>query len=134
MRRVAAWRRRAIESFPELRSALNHKEEIFSVYALWFELLPLAREAHYEDNQDLLRRIYAFAAWCHRQRGDLSNAVCVSFYEHLFDERWMRPLVARWLTDEVARDVRPLWEARLSVDEMREVGELLQRSRAIDPR
>lgn len=125
---MSAWRRKAIETFPELRRELSDMREIYSVYALWFELLPLAREGHREDNEDLLRRIYAFGAWCHRQSGDLGNAVAVSFYEHLFDERWMRPLVVPWVTDEIARDVRPLWEARLEADEMREVDELLQRA------
>jgi hypothetical protein len=125
---VSAWRRKAIEAFPELRRELNDAREIFSAYALWFELLPLVREAHREENEDLLRRIYDFAAWCHRHAGDLGNAVDVSFYEHLFDERWMRPLVVPWLTDEIVRDVRGLWEWRLSADEMREVDELLRSS------
>lgn len=42
---VSAWRRKAIEQFPELRRELNDSVEMFSVYALWFELLPLASEA-----------------------------------------------------------------------------------------
>lgn len=125
---MSAWRRKAIEAFPELRPALADKGEVFSAYALWFDLLPLAREAHQEANDDLLRRIYDFAEWCYRQRGDLSNAVAVSFYEHLFDERWMRPLVAPWLARAISREVRPLWEARHSSDDLREVDELLRKS------
>jgi hypothetical protein len=134
IRLVSAWRRRAIEAFPELRRELDAKGEVFSVYALWFELLPLAREAHRENNEDLLHRIYDFAEWCDRHGGELSNAVGVSFYEHLFDERWMRPLVVPWLTGKIIRNVWPLWEARLSPEEMREVDGLLRRSGAGDPR
>ena len=125
---MSAWRRKAIEAFPELRSELTDKGEVFSANALWFALLPLAREAHQEGDDDLLRRIYDFAEWCFRQRGDLSNAVAVSFYEHLFDARWMRPLVVPWLTPQIIRDVRPLWQARLSSDDLREVDELLRRA------
>ena len=124
---MAAWRRKALETFPELRHELSDAREVFSANALWFELLPLARDAHREENADLLHRIYGFAEWCHRQTGELSNAVAVSFYEHLFDERWMRPLVSRWLTAEIVRDIRPLWKAHLGPEEMREVDEVLRR-------
>jgi hypothetical protein len=123
---VSAWRRKAIDAFPELRRELNDDSEIFSVYALWFELLPLAKQAHRDGNDDILQRIYGFADWCHLERGELGNAVAVSFYEHLFDERWMRPLVVGWLAPRVSEDIHPLWEARLSSDEMREVEVLLQ--------
>src|SRR5262245_25216367 len=100
---------------------------MYSVYALWFELLPLAQAAHREDDDDLLRRIYAFAGWCWEAGSDLSNAVAVSFYEHLFDEAWMRPHVAPWLTREIRLELRPLWEARLSPDDMRDVDALILR-------
>jgi hypothetical protein len=91
---MAEWRTRATDVFPELREELLADEhEIFSPYTLWFELLPLARDAHRAENVELLRRIYDYAAWSHGQGGDLANAVDVSFYEHLLDEPWMRPFV-----------------------------------------
>lgn len=115
------WRSRAIENFPELRAELLDTEEIFSPYALWFELLPLATDAHRVADDDLLRRIYGYASWSYAQGGDLENAVAVSFYEHLLDERWMRPVALPWLNARVVRDVRHLWSDRLSAEEMREV-------------
>jgi hypothetical protein len=131
---VSAWRRKAIEAFPELRSELNDSDEFFSVYALWFELLPLARNAHRESNDELLRRIYDYADWCWRKRGYLENAVAVAFYEHLFDERWMRALLVPWLSEPVIQDVRPLWEARLTDEERGEVDDLLRaRQGAAEP-
>jgi hypothetical protein len=123
---VAAWRREAIETFPELRSELNNRDEIVSVYELWFALLPLARTGHRESNDDLLTRIYDYAEWCWRHGGDLENAVAVTFYEHLFDERWMRALVVPWLSESVIRGVRPLWEARLTDEELDQVSSLLR--------
>lgn len=126
-RGVSAWRREALKAFPELRTELNDKEEMFSVYALWFELLPRVEEAHREEDEDLLRRIYGYAEWCFRQGGDLENAVAVAFYEHLFDERWMRPLVPRWVKPEIVTSVWPLWELRLSDGDFREVRRLLRR-------
>jgi hypothetical protein len=117
-----------METFPELLEELSDEEDIFSVYALWFELLPLAQTAHREGDDDLLRRIYGFASWCNQQGGDLRNAVGVSFYEHLFDEPWMRPLVVPWLNAQIVRQIRPLWEAMLSADDMREVDKLLRKT------
>ena len=123
---MSAWRRKAIEAFPELRDDLDDERAIFSVYALWWDLLPLTEQAHREGNDDLLRRIYGFTAWCRQQGGDLHNAVAVGFYEHLFDERWMRPLVVPWLAEDVIREIRPLWEMVLSPEDMREVDKLLR--------
>ena len=124
---MSVWRRKAIEAFPELGRELADSNEIFSVYALWFELRPLTVEAHREGKDDLLRRIYGYAEWCSRQRGELGNAVYVSFYEHLLDERWMRPLALSWLSAALVEEIRPLWEAQLSKDEMAEVDDLLER-------
>jgi hypothetical protein len=123
---VSAWRREAIAAFPELRTQLNRVQEIGSPYDLWFELLPLVVEAHRDGNDDLLRRIYGYAQWSRRQTWDLENAVAVAFYEHLFDQRWMRPLVPSWLSRDIIEDIRPLWESRLPADEMREVEKLLR--------
>jgi hypothetical protein len=122
---VEEWRSRAIESFPELHAELVDPDELFSVYALWFELLPLAEEAHRAGDDDPLKRIYGYASWCFEQGGDLRNAVAVSFYEHLLDERWMRSLALPWLNARVVREVRPLWSERLSIDDMREVDTLI---------
>jgi hypothetical protein len=121
MLRVDEWRSKAVENFPELREELNDTDEIFSPYALWWELLSLATEAHRATDDDLLRRIYGYASWSYEQGGDLANAVAVSFYEHLLDERWMRPLTVPWLNARVVKDIRTLWSDHLSAEEMREV-------------
>jgi hypothetical protein len=128
MRCVSAWRRKAIEMFPEWRQELEDGEE-FSPYAVWFEVLPRAREAHREGDTELLRRIYGYAEWSLRQSGELRNAAGVTFYEHLFDEPWMRPLVVPWLSRSVIEEVRQLWEARLAPAEMREVEKLIKTAR-----
>ena len=123
---VSAWRRQALEAFPELQTELNDAGEIFSVYALWFELLSLVEDAHRTHNEEMLRRIYGYADWCRQQSDELGNAVAVAFYEHLFDEPWMRPLVVPWLSPRIISDIRPLWVAQLAPDDMKEVERLLQ--------
>ena len=123
---MAAWRKRAIESFPELQRALNDRREIWSIYALWMELRPLVEQAHRENRTDFLSRAYRFADWCRQQKSkELWNSVGVSFYEHLFDEKWMRPLVVPWLFPEVVRDHWSLWEMRLKPQELAEVKALV---------
>jgi hypothetical protein len=125
---MSVWRKRAIESFPELRRALNDRGEIWSIYAFWMELRPMVEEAHRENRTDFLRRAYAFADWCRQQKSkDLWNSVGVSFYEHLFDEKWMRPLVIPWLYPEVVRDHWSLWEHRLQASDLEEVQALVEK-------
>lgn len=112
--------------FPELRRELEDDQGIFSINSVWFTLLPLVRKAHRVADDDLLDRVHAFADWCNSKPGDPSNAVAVSFHEHLMDERWMRPLVVARLPVGLLRDLRGLWQARLPKADMAEVDELLR--------
>jgi hypothetical protein len=125
---MAAWRKRAIESFPELRRALNDRREIWSIYAFWMELRPMVKEAHRQNRTDFLKRAYRFADWCRQQKSkDLWNSVGVSFYEHLFDEKSIRPLVIPWLNPEVVRDHWGLWELRLQPKDLKEIKALVEK-------
>lgn len=123
---MAAWRRHALELFPELREEIEG-DDVFSPISLFFELLPFALDAHRRADDEALRRVYGFAQWCHHQRAgsDLPNAVGVAFYEHLFDEWELRDEVAPWLSPAVARDVWQLWEARLAPGELKTLRRLL---------
>ncbi len=115
-----------MEVLPELRHLLESEEEIFSANALWFELLPRVQEAHRVGDRAFLGRAYAYAEWCRVQPDrEVWNAVGVSFYEHLFDQPWMRPLVAPWLSKGAVADAWQLWEGRLPADVMSEVRALL---------
>ncbi len=40
---MSVWRRKALEAFPEMRKRIEDHGGIFSIYALWFELLEVAR-------------------------------------------------------------------------------------------
>jgi hypothetical protein len=124
------WRARAIVSFPEISAELEDEEDIFSVYILFSKLEDMVRTAHREGDDDLLRRIYGYASWAREQPDDdIQNAVGVSFYEHLFDERWMRPLVVPWINSRIVALYMGLWEFRLTAAELEEVRQLLVRGR-----
>jgi hypothetical protein len=123
---VSAWRRKALEFLPELRREVNRKP--YTVYWLFFMLLPKARRAHAEQDLNTLHRIYGFAEWCMRQRTiEPGNAAAVCFYEHLFDgtgqEYWNE--IAQLLSPEVVEVAWPLWEFRLSPARFRELREFL---------
>ena len=40
---MSVWRRKALEAFPEMRKRIEDPGDIFSIYALWFELLEVTR-------------------------------------------------------------------------------------------
>ena len=98
------------------------KEELtdqdYSIYMLFFDLLPLSREAHVSEDEKVLRKIYGFSEWCLNQSsGEVSNAAGVAFYEHLLDVPDLRSKVIPWLSPNVIAIVRPLWAERLEVAE-----------------
>ena len=103
------------------------RDRALSPYSVLFELLAFVRQAHRHDDDDALRRGYAFAFWCHLQRpaSDLPNAVAVAFYEHLFDEWGDRMDVVPWLSPRVRTEVWQLWERRLEADQAAELRTLL---------
>jgi hypothetical protein len=123
---VANWRRKALALFPDLRHDVQRRD--FSVYMLFFELLPMCRQAHKAGDDEALRRIYGFVEWCFEQKAkDMWNAAGVAFYEHLFDDHpslW--PEVVQWLSPLVIEGVWGLLEWRLSAEELAEVKRLIE--------
>ncbi len=82
---MSAWRRKALESFPDLRHEFAQSD--VTIYQVFFELLPRVQAAHARSDTLELQRIYDFARWCFQQKSeDIWNAAGVAFYEHLVDE------------------------------------------------
>jgi hypothetical protein len=85
------WLEKAAEYLPDLEDLITGEQTLPGPMALWIDL-------HYElvkaydapsPNENLIRGIYDFAAWCLAQprtsdvSTDLSTAVAVAFIEHL---------------------------------------------------
>jgi hypothetical protein len=124
---VSAWRRLALQLFPEHRRIIQSNEFIFSIYQLFFDLLPMTIEAHEIGNNDFLRRVYQFAEWCWKQKprsDDVYNAVCVSFYEHLVDHVASRNSIQYWLKPEIFEDIRDIFPPRMTEDEYKQLLDL----------
>jgi hypothetical protein len=122
---LSNWRRKAIALFPTLRRDLQRRD--FSIYMVFFDLVPMVREAHESGNRELLRRIYGFAEWCFNQKAkDIWNAAGVAFYEHLFDKCpsvWEE--CVRWLSPRVIQGCWGLWEFRLPAKDLAKVQQLI---------
>jgi hypothetical protein len=127
---MAAWRRKALKRFPELRRDLNAPD--YSIYQLFFDLLPMVREGHRDHNCEVLRRIYGFADWCIQQKTkEPLNAAVVAFYEHLFDEPCLWDDITQWLTPLAIEGCLPCWEARLRPRQFGRLQKLLKGRRRI---
>jgi hypothetical protein len=106
------WGREAFTRFPDLIEDLDF---VSSPYDVWFVLTEAFKKAYKAPrNEDLISRIYAYAAWCCEQpRGetaenDLGSCVCVCFYEHIPQ------------SPEALEDM-PRWFSRADVLAMREL-------------
>lgn len=121
---MSAWRRLAIQLFPEERRHIQNTYWTFSIYALFFDLLPMTVEAHQAGNAHFLRRAYQFAEWCWRQKrrsGYVYGAVCVAFYEHLVDHDPPRSAIPYWLKPEVFEDMQKVFQPRMAEDEYKQL-------------
>src|SRR5271154_3454080 len=98
------WQARALRSFPELEYQITRNEG--GPLGLWSDLYSALISAYEETriNEDLIRRVYEYAAWCFRQpegrglEGDLPNATAVGLIENLpLDQRVSGDLY-RWMS------------------------------------
>lgn len=119
---MSTWRRKAIESFPDLRWEFEQADT--TIYEVFFELLPRVCDAHVRGDLEELRSIYEFAQWCFQQKSkDLWNAAGVAFYEHLVDEPTTLSEIPQWLEPDVFEGCKSLFEARLEPEQFRELCE-----------
>lgn len=103
---MSAWRRKLIELLPDERKEWEQED---SVYLALGTLLELLEQAVCNDDEARIRNIFAFAEWCHAQRGtDLSNAAGVAFYEHLADVPQVSVATPRYLKRAIFEEIAPL--------------------------
>jgi hypothetical protein len=117
---MSVWRQKAIDCAPELKK--EFQEPDLTPYTVFMELLPVTVQAHMDNDEQKLRKIYDFAEWCHRQEdGNLWNAVGVSFYEHLADDEPTWLAFTNWIKKDIYFDVRDLLLERLADDKMKKL-------------
>jgi hypothetical protein len=123
---MSAWRRKAIEFLPDYRERLNDRE--YTVWQLFFDLVPEARKAHDEFDVERLRAIYGFGEWCLAQKSDrIRQPAALGFYEHLFDaSKRLWPRVVAWLSPAAIDLCWRLWEERLDSDSLKEIKKMIE--------
>ena len=129
---MSRWRRFALELFPEHRDWIEDGDTIFSIYQLFFRLLPIVQELHANQDHESLINAYQFAEWCWAQKKtspDLHNAVGVAFYEHLVDDASSLREIQDWIKPEIFQDVKGLFRARLPPEDYRELVQRYNRTR-----
>jgi hypothetical protein len=117
---MSTWRRKVIESFPELKKDIESPQT--SIYDAFRELLPVTIEAHKSQDTEKLKKVYAFAEWCfHQKSKDIWNAAGVSFFEHLADYPETRQSLSNWVKPEIYVKIRGLLELRLSKEHLQNI-------------
>ncbi|ULQ55968.1 hypothetical protein KJS94_15060 [Flavihumibacter rivuli] len=115
---MSVWRKKAIECAPELRAVFQASD--LTPYTVFMELLPITRQAHLDNDNDKLTKIYSFAEWCHRQKDEkLWNSVGVCFYEHLVDTDETYLQFTNWISKKIYFDIRDLLNHRADENQMK---------------
>jgi hypothetical protein len=117
------WLGKARKTFPELAELINTNQS--GPLGLWSDLyveLEKAYEAH-PMNEDLIARIYNYAAWCFRQpetgdiATDLSSATAVGLIESIPLNKLVSADLYRWMSQESFDGCEKLFRCHLSDQE-----------------
>ena len=131
------WKAMAKLLLPEVYAALVADEQwnrgcSESEMQFFFLLLPLVRNAHRNNERDLLLRAHAFADWCTRQpEQEIWNPAGVAFYEHLFEDL-PEATVAPWISRRIFADIKSLIDFRLSAKRSAEVKKAYEKRKAAE--
>src|SRR5215217_5955871 len=97
---MTRWRKEAFDRLPELRRKLQEEK---SAYGFFHEVVNALESAHLRREDDMIRRIYAYANWClQAPRGkdssdDMLTIMAVSFFESLPLHPVIRKNIGHWL-------------------------------------
>ncbi len=117
------WRSKALTSFPELEYEITRNQG--GPIGLWTDLHSALASAYRATptNEELIRRIYDFAAWCFRRpetgdaETDLSSAAAVGFIESLPLDQVVSDDLYRWVSVETFEGCESLFRHHLSEEE-----------------
>ena len=118
---MSTWRRKAIEILPEEK--IEFEDPRNSVYTVFAYLLSALNTAQEQKNTERIKKIFAFAEWCFRQKQkDLWNAAGVSFYEHLDTEEALKTM-SQYVKPDIYKEIRPLLEVRITPEQLKRLDE-----------
>jgi hypothetical protein len=119
---VTDWRAKGLELLPEFAAEIQDAE---TPMQLWIELCFAFDLAYEEPRQDdLIRRIYAFATWGLMQNEEAKQAdhhlptcVVICFYEHIPRNPSALADIPRWFTHSEFRSLEAVFCSQLSENE-----------------
>jgi len=119
------WLRQALKTFPELQNEIKRTQG--GIHSLWADLFSEMVAAYQETpaNEDFVRRVYEYAAWCFRQpqtsdaETDLASATAVGFLENLPLDQQVFDDLHRWLSLETFEGCKRLFCYHLHSDFIR---------------
>jgi hypothetical protein len=119
------WLLKAQKLFPELQSWIFEPQD--NPMSLWIDLWYLLTRAYQEDpiNEDLIGRIYGYAAWCFQQpdtgraENSLSGATAVGFIENIPLESNVSADLPRWMSAETFEDLEGVFRYMLDDEQYR---------------
>jgi hypothetical protein len=115
---MSTWRKKTIECLPEDKKDLESPDT--NIYIVFGYMLAALRIAHSNNDNEKLKKIYAFAAWCFKQKEKhLWNASGVAFYEHLGDHQVTLDQIHNWVSKEIYSEIRELLQLRISDDNLK---------------
>ncbi len=129
------WRAKALEKFPELQEMIEEKSGII---ALWIELYNLLEAAYEKEpvSDQLIGKIYDYAAWCFNQPQDPdtgiedpSSAAAVGLIENIPLNKHISEDLYRWFSVEAFDGFENLFRYHLSDEEYRKFSEEFRRKR-----
>jgi hypothetical protein len=117
---MSVWRQKAIACLPEFKADLEQSD--ISIYEVFSYLLTSVRKSHQENDTERLKVLYSYAEWCFRQKQkDLWNAAGVAFYEHLGDHIETRRSMAKWVKQDIYKEIRELLKLRIDEKVLKEI-------------
>lgn len=123
---METWLDKALELFPEFEAEIDQNLSYsLGPTGLWNDLYMKLEDAYQEQpiNEDLIGRIYDYAAWCLQQpqtgdvETDLSSAVAVGLIEDLPRDERVAGDLYRWVSVETFEGCKELFRYHLSEEE-----------------
>ena len=122
---LSAWRRKAIELFPEYQAEFEHPNA--KICTVLIDLVALVKESHENNDKEMLKKIYGYAEWCHMQRKrayHLWDGASVCFYEDIIAIKEALTELPYWVRHDIIVEMMPLWKmmyAESLIDSLKDV-------------
>lgn len=133
--KMDAWRRLAIELFPErCKGYWGFNRSHMSLYHIFFELKDDLDQLIRTNDEDEIKKIFQLVNWCFDQRHenrDIWNAAATAFLEHLADTTERAVLIPKWVQPAVFEFMQDEFEKRRERDGAGKFQKLLHEYNAV---